>query len=65
MIKTLVLTRRSTSSTPISPGAWQATRASSSEVAGTDVSLQIRFFKIESVDLATGKLRVRVWWRMS
>ena len=49
------------------PLSWRTKEAEAqyTSEAGTDVSLQIRFFKIESVDLATGKLRVRVWWRMS
>ena len=33
--------------------------------AGTDVSLQIRFFKIESIEAANGKLRIKSWLRTS
>ena len=32
--------------------------------SGTDVHLQIRFFKIENVKMAEGSMRVKVWWRM-
>lgn len=32
--------------------------------AGTDVSLQLRFFKLDSVEAALGKMSVKVWWRM-
>lgn len=32
--------------------------------AGTDVSLQLRFFKLEQVEAALGKMRIKVWWRM-
>ena len=33
--------------------------------AGTDVGLQIRFFKMESVNMAEGTMSVKVWMRMS
>jgi hypothetical protein len=33
--------------------------------AGTDVSMQIRFFKVDAVEAALGTLRVKVWWRSS
>ena len=32
--------------------------------AGTDVALQLRFFKLENVNAAQGQLSVKVWWRM-
>ena len=31
--------------------------------AGTDVSLQLRFFKVESVTPAAGQMRTKLWWR--
>ena len=31
--------------------------------AGTDVMVNLRFLKVDSVDVAAGHLRVRVWWR--
>ena len=31
--------------------------------AGTDVQLQLRFFKVESVTPAAGQMRTKVWWR--
>ena len=33
--------------------------------SGTDVRMQIRFFKVESVDAAAGAMRVKVWFRLS
>ena len=32
--------------------------------AGTDVTLNIRFFKIEGVDQSGGTMSIKVWWRM-
>jgi len=32
--------------------------------AGTDVSVQVRFFKLEAVEAAFGRMRIKVWWRM-
>jgi hypothetical protein len=32
--------------------------------AGTDVQIQLRFFKLESVDVARGNMRIKVWLRM-
>jgi len=32
--------------------------------AGTDVQMQLRFFKVDSVDPATGSMQVKVWLRM-
>ena len=43
----------------------RSVRTSNYSAAGTDVHLQIRFFKVDSVDPASGKLRLKVWWRMS
>lgn len=31
--------------------------------AGTDVMLNLRFWKVDAVDVAAGHLRVKVWWR--
>ena len=33
--------------------------------AGTDVLLQLRFFKVESVSPSNGRLAMKVWWRYS
>ena len=33
--------------------------------AGTDVKLQLRFFKLDSIDAAHGSMRIKIWWRMS
>ena len=32
--------------------------------AGTDVALQIRFFKVQAVEAAKGSMTLKVWWRM-
>jgi hypothetical protein len=33
--------------------------------AGTDVKLQIRFFKVKEVNLVAGFMTLKVWWRLS
>ena len=33
--------------------------------AGTDVKLQLRFFKVESVDITTSSMSLKVWFRLS
>ena len=33
--------------------------------AGTDVMVQLRFFKVESIQQREGRMRIRVWWRSS
>ena len=41
-----------------------STRNSTVSAAGTDVSVQIKFFKVESVSQADGQMRLKVWVRM-
>lgn len=37
----------------------------SESMAGTDVELEVRFFKVETVDMARGSMRLKVWYRMT
>ena len=39
-------------------------RSATYSQAGTDVQIQLRFFKLESVDAARGNMRIKVWLRM-
>ena len=32
--------------------------------AGTDVNVQVRFFKVENINLAEGSMRIKIWMRM-
>ena len=41
----------------------RAVRASNYSAAGTDVTLQIRFFKVDSLSTTNGRLSIKVWWR--
>ena len=45
--------------------APRSVRVSNYSAAGTDVYLQLRFFKVEAVSPSDGHLRVKVWLRMS
>ena len=40
-------------------------RASPASASGTDVGLQIRFFKVQEVVAAKGSMRLKVWVRMT
>lgn len=39
-------------------------RTASYSRAGTDVSTQIRFFKVREVSATEGRMALKVWWRM-
>ena len=45
--------------------APESTRVGNYSAAGADVSMQIRFFKVESVKASDGNMRLKVWLRMS
>lgn len=45
--------------------APRSVRKASYSKAGTDVYLQVRFFKVEAVEPSIGQLRIKVWWRLS
>ena len=45
--------------------APSSTARSGYSKAGTDVSMQLRFFKVESVKASAGQMRLKVWMRLS
>ena len=47
----------------IAPSSPRDVNASSA--AGTDVSMQIRFFKVDTIDAAHGKVSIKVWYRLT
>ena len=47
------------------PTSNRSASGSSYSGAGTDVSMQIRFFKVQQVQAGIGTMRIKVWLRMS
>ena len=42
----------------------KSTRVYDYSAAGTDVRIQIRWYKLEAVSVETGTMTAKVWWRM-
>jgi hypothetical protein len=49
----------------VPPMSWRTNTTAAKSAAGTDVSMQIRFYKIESVEAARGHMNLKVWLRYS
>jgi hypothetical protein len=50
--------------TPYDPLVAPTGRASSYSAAGTDVEMQVRFFKVQNVKASDGSMKLKVWLRL-
>ena len=48
----------------VPPTSTRVRRPGNQSQAGTDVSMEMRFFKIDFVDPSTGSMQVKVWMRL-
>jgi len=49
----------------VPPMSWRTNTTAAKSAAGTDVSMQIRFYKIESIEANRGHMNLKVWLRYS